>query len=146
MNTIETLRKTIASLQALLAQAILTSQQGTPQDIRPNITAEFIFIFVAREMGVSQADILSRSRLHRIFWARSVITYLINYYSPDTSLSEIGRMIDRDHGTVIHAISVVETQIAIDKRRAAQVAALKTKIETALHHPGQSGQSSPSIA
>lgn len=146
MNTIETLRRTIADLQALLDQAILSSElDKSIQNLHaPGITAGFIFRFVALEFHFTRDEITSHTRAHRVVWARAVISYLIKHYVPDTSFEEIGRMLNRDHSAIMRAIRMVEDHITFDRLRAGQVAALKTKIETSLHHSGQSGQSGQS--
>lgn len=63
-----------------------------------------IIVGVAAECGVSTDEVLSRSRLKSAARARALAMLMIReYYSFSTP--EIGRVFDRDHTTVLAALS-----------------------------------------
>lgn len=65
---------------------------------------------VARERGVTLADLLGRRRTPRVAAARHELYSLL--YGLGYSSTEIGRAVDRDHATVLHGISVRERRLA----------------------------------
>lgn len=59
---------------------------------------------VATRHGVSVADIKGATRVFHIVAARQEAMVLVYKLRPDLSLPAIGRIFDRDHTTVLHAV------------------------------------------
>jgi chromosomal replication initiation ATPase DnaA len=75
--------------------------------------AQRIIETVALHFEVPVANIMSRSRVERITWPRFVAMYLIRRYTR-LSTPSIGALFDRNHGTVLHALRVVQNRIETD--------------------------------
>ena len=56
---------------------------------------------------VSEADLFSRTRERRVLWPRHITMYIMNMHTGKT-LSDVGRLFNRDHTTVINAKKQVE--------------------------------------
>jgi chromosomal replication initiation ATPase DnaA len=63
-----------------------------------------IIRLVATRHGVSVADIKGATRVFHIVAARQEAMALVYKLRPDLSLPAIGRIFDRDHTTVLHAV------------------------------------------
>lgn len=62
---------------------------------------------VAGAYGVTLEDLRSHSRVARLATARAVVCYLLyRYYN--YSLKDVGRMVLRDHSSVMHSVRLVE--------------------------------------
>lgn len=62
---------------------------------------------VAEAYGVTLEDLRSHSRIARLATARAVVCYLLyRYYN--YSLKDVGRMVLRDHSSVMHSVRLVE--------------------------------------
>ena len=62
---------------------------------------------VAKAYGVTLEDLRSHSRIARLATARAVVCYLLyRYYN--YSLKDVGRMVLRDHSSVMHSVRLVE--------------------------------------
>jgi len=63
---------------------------------------------IAQRYGVTVEMVVSRDRHASIAAARHAVCYALRYDLPDRDLSfpEIGRLIDRDHSTVISSVKV----------------------------------------
>ncbi len=66
---------------------------------------------VYRLTGITPVQICSRVRTQRIAAARMLACYLLRQTS-DYSTTRIGRVVDRDHSTVIHACQFVAREMA----------------------------------
>lgn len=64
----------------------------------------------AREYEVSAQDILGESRTRSIAQARQVVFYRL--HTSGFSLSQIGRLLQRDHSTVLHGVRKVAAGMA----------------------------------
>ena len=69
---------------------------------------DLIFQRVFDNFGYSREELVGRSRTARICYARWVAMVAIRR-ATDIGLKEIGQLFDRDHGTVIHALSRIKT-------------------------------------
>ena len=83
---------------------------------------------VAAEVGISLADMTSKSRAVRVSHPRQLAMYLIRVFS-DYSYPKIGRVFGRDHTTAIWAVARVEARLRADGKLVALVDRLKAKIE-----------------
>ena len=75
-----------------------------------NEIAAVVFNEVKNEYGVTAFQLLSKSRHQAIREARQVFAHLMRKHT-DLSLSDIGRFVNRDHTTIIHACKVVESDM-----------------------------------
>jgi hypothetical protein len=97
--------KTLA-VQSGRAPAVAVRRDPKP----PNEVADRILAAVARSSGVTVAAMSGRSRVAKVVLARHVACYLLRK-SGEMSYLAIGRMLGRDHSTVISACNSIEAQL-----------------------------------
>lgn len=73
----------------------------------------------ARDYGVEPSSILSKRRTASVSNARAIVAYVLRQQG--NSLTTIGRVLDRDHSTVMAMIAKVETRMAESIPYAARV-------------------------
>lgn len=73
-----------------------------------------IVCLVAADHGLTSADLYGRSRTRRVVAARQAAMLAVRRQT-DMSLSEIGRLFDRDHTTVLHGIRRAEQALACEE-------------------------------
>lgn len=76
-----------------------------------NVTLDRIFAVVAKKYGVTPADIKGARRSKEIAFARHVSIYIVRQVT-DLSLPSIGKILNRDHTTILSSIAVVEQKMA----------------------------------
>ncbi len=96
---------------------------GTPR----SLTTAAICELVSQQFKVSQAELQSRSRKKTIAFPRQVAMYLSRKHTKET-LADIGKVFNRDHSTVMHAIKVVSGLSRRDNSVSAQLDLLSTKV------------------
>ena len=80
-----------------------TTEEKPEQDISLEVDGEDDIVEVlARQLGFKKEDIARHTRKQEVVNARDIIIYLLREYG-DMSYPGIGRLLDRDHTTVIHA-------------------------------------------
>ncbi|MDQ2995430.1 MAG: hypothetical protein M3R61_00010 [Chloroflexota bacterium] len=79
---------------------------------------------VARAFDVRVADLTGRSRMSAIVEARQVACWVLRRACPALALADIGRLLHRDHTTVIYSLKQVEQRLDIDPVYAAQLHSL----------------------
>ena len=102
-KTIEALQQQVAQLTARL-QAMVREDQSplvAPSRIKPVISA------VAKYYGVSLRDLAAFRRTRNVVRARQVAMYLAKSLTKH-SLSAIGRVFERNHTTVLHAVRRID--------------------------------------
>lgn len=92
-----------------------------PSDEMPVI----IVSVVLAAFDLTNQRLTGRRRTREVAWARQVACYLLHRLTK-LSTTCIGRTLNREHTTVIHAINLVERRIAADR----DVAAFIEKLET----------------
>lgn len=92
------------------------------------LTSAMISDLVGTQFKVSVKDMQSRSRKKAIAFPRQVAMYLSRKYTEE-SLADIGRIFNRDHSTVLHAIKVVSSLTARDASVSAQLNLLGDKVK-----------------
>jgi chromosomal replication initiator protein len=107
-----------------LVKSVVESIIGYHQQL----TAAMISELVGGQFNVSLGELQSRSRKKCIAFPRQVAMYLARKHT-DESLTDIGKVFNRDHSTVLHAIKVVNTKLIRDNSVNAQVALLDKKIK-----------------
>lgn len=78
------------------------------------ITATKIMEEVADAYGFKVDDLLSRQRISRIAEARAVMCYLLSRHLSMSS-TEIGKMLGRNHATILHLVSKVDDMLSFPK-------------------------------
>jgi chromosomal replication initiation ATPase DnaA len=68
------------------------------QDFRKRIIAD-----CAKEFGISVEDLLGNSRVNHIVMARRKAAWIF-YQRGTMSYQQIGRLLNKDHSTIIHAV------------------------------------------
>jgi chromosomal replication initiator protein len=96
---------------------------GSPR----SLSAQSISELVGRQFKVSLADLQSRSRKKSIAFPRQVAMYLSRKHTEET-LADIGKVFNRDHSTVMHAIKVVTGLSRRDNSVSAQLDLLSNKV------------------
>ncbi len=92
------------------------------------ITAVMVCELVCSQYGVSLEELGSRSRRREISVPRQVAMYLARKHTED-SLVDIGRIFNRNHATVLHAIKVMGQRLRSDGSLQAQLALLSDKVQ-----------------
>ncbi len=92
------------------------------------ITASMVCELVCSQYGVSLEELGSRSRRREISVPRQVAMYLARKHTED-SLVDIGRIFNRNHATVLHAIKVMNQRLRSDGSMQAQLELLSDKVQ-----------------
>ncbi|OEU83702.1 MAG: chromosomal replication initiator protein DnaA, partial [Desulfobulbaceae bacterium C00003063] len=107
-----------------LLREVIASVVGVEQ-VR---SAEMICDLVSSQFNVSIGDMRSRSRKKVVTFPRQVAMYLARKYT-DSSLADIGKVLHRDHSTVLHSIKVVTSKAVSDGSVSAQLDLLSNKVK-----------------
>lgn len=104
----EALEEMVAQLRAIAAQlnvltTLATQTLGLAAISNP---MNLIAVEVAREFGIDRATLLSRRRARSICVPRHLAFYLCIELC-GASYPEVGRVFNRDHGTIMHGYNVV---------------------------------------
>ena len=106
-----------------LAERII--KRAVKVDNRP-LTIDDILEKVCQHFGVTQQNVVSKSRKREYVQARQVSMYLAQKYTKMPS-ARIGKLIGgRDHSTVIHSCTTVEQRMKIDKAFASELTSIET--------------------
>jgi chromosomal replication initiator protein len=92
------------------------------------LTSRAICELVVQQFKVPLADLQSKSRKKCIAFPRQVAMYLSRKHTEET-LADIGRIFNRDHSTVMHAIKVVTDLSRRDNSISAQLELLSSKVQ-----------------
>jgi chromosomal replication initiator protein len=79
---------------------------------------------VCKAMNTTERIITAKTRQREAVKARNMVIYLIKKYT-DSSLSEVGKYVHRDHATVAHSLEIMESQMAYDPVLRQEVAAIE---------------------
>ena len=99
-----------------------------PGNIPTGIMVEKILSVVSNHFGVTIEDIKSKKKTQNVSSARQTAIYIMRNL---TSLSqeEIGKIVGRDHATVIYALSKIETGIKTKNKTGAEIKKLIKEIK-----------------
>jgi chromosomal replication initiator protein len=92
-----------------LARSCISELLGGAEPV--TVTVDKIFAAVYRKYNIKKEDIVSSKRTKDIANARHITVYVIRQVT-DMSLPNIGKIIDRDHSTVISSLETVEKRMA----------------------------------
>jgi chromosomal replication initiator protein len=91
-------------------------------------SAEMVCDLVSSQFNVSLSEMRSKSRKKAVTFPRQVAMYLARKYT-DSSLVDIGKVLHRDHSTVLHSIKVVSSKMVSDGSVSAQLDLLSSKVK-----------------
>ena len=95
-----------------LAQEVLSELWGADEKV---ITIEHIQRKVSEFFGLKLTDMRARRRTKAVAFPRQIAMYFARQLT-HASLMEVGRAFDKDHTTVLHAVTKVETLIRQDAK------------------------------
>ena len=99
-----------------------------PGNIPNDAMVEKILIHTSKKYGVSVDDIKSKKKTDSIANARHVSVYIIRKLT-DLSLKEIGKVIGRDHSTIISSINKIDINIQTVKNYETEINMLIKEIK-----------------
>jgi chromosomal replication initiator protein len=111
------------SVEMDMVRDVVADIVGLPK----NLTTALIGELISREFNVSYKDLQSRSRKKVITFPRQVAMYLGRKHTEE-SLGDIGKIFNRNHATVLHAIKVVSELCRRDTSVRCQVEILDRKM------------------
>jgi len=93
------------------------------------LTIDDILDKVCTHYGVTQQQVMSRSRKRDYVVVRQISMYLAQKYTKMPA-SRIGQLIGgRDHSTVIHSCSAVEQRLKTDKSFTAEISSIENSFK-----------------
>ena len=95
-----------------VAQEVLSDLWGADEKV---ITIEHIQRKVSEFFGLKLTDMRARRRTKAVAFPRQIAMYFARQLT-HASLTEVGRAFDKDHTTVLHAVTKVETLIRQDAK------------------------------
>ncbi|WP_321492427.1 chromosomal replication initiator protein DnaA [uncultured Desulfobacter sp.] len=108
-----------------LAQRVLEKMTGT----RKLITIDLIKKLVCEQFGVSEQELVSKSRKHSIVKPRQVAIFLSKQYTAQP-IKKIGASFKRYHATAIYSVNEIEKEMKHKGQIYEQVRYLSNKLET----------------
>ncbi|WP_321492426.1 chromosomal replication initiator protein DnaA [uncultured Desulfobacter sp.] len=108
-----------------LAQSVLEKMIGT----RKHITIDLIKKLVCETFGVSEQELVSKSRKHNIVKPRQIAIFLSKQYT-DQPIKKIGASFKRYHATAIYSVNEVEKAMKEKGQLYEQVRYLSNKLES----------------
>ena len=94
-----------------LARSCISELLGGSEPLE--VTIDKIFTAVFKKYNVKKEDILGKSRTKDIANARHITAYLL-LSAAEMSRSSIGKVLDRDHSTVISSLDAIEKRMRQD--------------------------------
>ena len=134
-DNIRDLEGVLASLMAYstltdspVDMALTEKVVGRLVELQPKTyTTSDIINAVCQHMNVSEQTITARTRQRDAVRARNIVMYLIKKYT-NSSLSEIGSYVHRDHATVAHSLSAMDDWMTYDAVLRQEVATIEHRI------------------
>jgi hypothetical protein len=97
-------------------------------DVVRKIGIERVLSVVCEHTGVTRDEMISQTRAAEIVAARHAFCYLAYHAINNHTLKEIGKVINRDHATVLHGKNKIQDFIDFDKRVKKLITDLKVKL------------------
>jgi chromosomal replication initiator protein len=136
----EDVRRLESALDCLLARESLLDEpltlrlaQEVLQDLRAvdvRLSIPQIQKIVGDYYGVSLAELLGRARQKRLVRARQLALYFCRIYTKKT-MAQLGRLFQRSHATVVHALQTLERDRQTLPRLAQEIQMLEQKLAQA---------------
>lgn len=99
-----------------------------PEEVPTEAKVERVLSEVSSRYGVESKDILGKSRMKNISWARHIAVYVLRKKT-DLSLPAIGKIFGRDHSTIVSSIGVIDREIESNPAFAVEINDLLNDIE-----------------
>jgi chromosomal replication initiator protein len=138
-------RRLESALDCLIARATLLNEpfslsqaQEVLQDLKAvdsRLSIPQIQKIVADYYGVSLPELLGRSRQKRLVRARQMALHFSRLYTEKTMV-QLGRLFQRSHGSVVHALQTLERDRKTQPRVAQELRLLEEKLAQAQVRPG----------
>jgi chromosomal replication initiator protein DnaA len=111
---------------------VILAEEALKDLISPNdkkdITVEFIIEIIGEHFNISSSDIMSTKKSRNLSYPRQICMFLCRELT-DVSLKDIGKKLgNRDHTTVLHGISKIQTDLLTDNSLSNTIDVLKKKI------------------
>lgn len=111
---------------------VVLAEEALKDLISPNdkkdITVELIIDIVGEHFNISSSDIMSTKKSRNLSYPRQICMFLCRELT-DISLKDIGKKLgNRDHTTVLHGITKIQTDLATDSSLSNTIEILKKKI------------------
>ncbi len=113
------------SIDMEIAEKALKDVISPKEDII--LTPEYIIDIVCDHFNITRSDILSKKRNNDVAIPRQIIMYLCSKYT-STPSTKIGKMLNRDHSTILHGIDKIENDIKFDEDIRLNIETIKKKI------------------
>ena len=122
-NLRSNIRQIVGAIKKLGAKSFLTGRHVTMELARScisellggaepvTVTVDKIFAAVYKKYNIKREEIVSSKRTKEIANARHITVYVIRQIT-DMSLPNIGKIIERDHSTVISSLDTIEKRMA----------------------------------
>lgn len=108
-----------------IAKDCLSELLGGAEPI--NVTVDKIFTAVFKRYGITKEDIIGQKRNKDIANARHIVIYLIREIT-EMSLPNIGKILNRDHSTVLTSIDKIKKKLTSDSMFNIEITELKNEI------------------
>jgi chromosomal replication initiator protein len=108
-----------------LAKSCISELLGGAEPV--SVTVDKIFASIFKKYGVKKEDIIGSRRTKDVAWARHVSVYLIRAIT-DMSFPNIGKILGRDHSTIMSSIDAIERKIQADNMFSLELEEMKKEI------------------
>lgn len=93
-----------------------------------SVTIDRILETVAKKYAITVEDLKGTKRTKEIAYARHIAVYLLRKMT-DMSLPQIGKLLKRDHSTIISSLKTVEKELGANTQTDADVTGLMKEIK-----------------
>lgn len=93
-------------------------------------TAESIIDHVCLQRGIGYEQLKSKSRFREYVQCRNECMYIMKTYCKNITLEQIGRLLCRDHTTVIHGLRAIQDRMDTEPDYRAEVIDLSSSLIT----------------
>ena len=108
-----------------LARSCISELLGGAEPV--SVTVDKIFASIFKKYGVKKEDIIGSRRTKDVAFARHVSIYLIRTIT-DMSFPNIGKILGRDHSTIMSSIDAIERKIQADNMFSLELEEMKKEI------------------
>ena len=107
--------KKVDPMEVLPEQALALAREGLKLEDKKEVvvTIDSVILQITKSYNLSKGDLLSKSRNGEIALARQIAMYLVRSMT-NLSFVAIGQAFNRDHSTVMHALTKIEKMMKED--------------------------------
>lgn len=91
------------------------------------INSKYIFEEVRAVHGFTKAELLKKARFAVLTEARATVMYLL-YHTANNSYLGVGKIMKRDHSTIIYGVRSISKKISENKRFGYKIAGMQCRI------------------